>query len=187
MRVQSARWAWPRTRRSQSQTKIGIAAIARFHILASNKDARESLARLLPPAAFERIAITYTGVNPDTNRRGPARSRRAGAYGLGDAFRLLTSTDVGADHLDLFRLLRATDVFCLPTFVDGLPIALLEAMALGVPVISTPVFAIPEAVIDDPARRARLAEHGRAHVIARFDERDSARIAWAGYARAAGW
>jgi glycosyltransferase involved in cell wall biosynthesis len=73
------------------------------------------------------------------------------------------------------------------------------------------VFAIPEAVIDDetgvlvaagdasglaaamsaladdPARRARLAEHGRAHVIARFDERDAARIAWAHYASAAGW
>ncbi len=136
---------------------------------------------------------------------------RVEAYGLGPAFRLLTASDLGADHREVFRLLRAADVFCLPTFADGLPIALLEAMALGVPAISTPVFAIPEAITDgvtgllvaagdaqalaravlalrdDPSLRARLADQGRAHVLARFDERVSAEVAWAAYARAAGW
>lgn len=136
---------------------------------------------------------------------------RVQSYGLGDAFHLLTSTDIGDDRRELFRLLRCADVFCLPTFVDGLPSALLEAMALGLPAISTPVFAIPEAISDgetgllvapgDPAAlaqailrlhgdsglRARLATAGRAHVIARFDERRSARIACDAYAAAAGW
>ena len=73
---------------------------------------------------------------------------RVAAYGLGTAFRLLTAADLGSDHREVFRVLRAGDVFCLPTFTDGLPIALLEAMALGLPVISTPVFAIPEAIRD---------------------------------------
>ncbi len=73
---------------------------------------------------------------------------RVDGYGLGTAFRLLTSADLGADHRDVLRLLRAADLFCLPTFTDGLPIALLEAMALGLPAISTPVFAIPEAITD---------------------------------------
>ena len=139
---------------------------------------------------------------------GAADRERAAAYGLGDAFRLLTAADLGPDRRDLFRVVRLADVFCLPTHVDGLPLALLEAMALGVPAVSTPVFAIPEAIVDgesgrlvqpgDPAAlaaalggllddgrlRERLGARGRAHVMASFDERASARVAWAAYGAA---
>lgn len=140
---------------------------------------------------------------------GDADRARAAAYGLGGAFRLVTAAEVGPDRRDLFRLVRLADVFCLPTHVDGLPLALLEAMALGVPAVSTPVFAIPEAIVDgetgrlvpagdpealaavlgalldDCTLRQTLGERGRAHVVASFDERASARIAWAAYAAAA--
>ncbi len=40
------------------------------------------------------------------------------------------------------------DIFLLPTFAEGLPIALLEAMSFALPVITTPVGAIPEVVED---------------------------------------
>ena len=46
------------------------------------------------------------------------------------------------------RILSAATVFLLPSYSEGLPMAVLEAMAYGLPVISTPVGGIPEAVVD---------------------------------------
>jgi len=48
----------------------------------------------------------------------------------------------------LITLYQAADVFCLPTYGEGMSNALLEAMAAGLPVISTAVGGHPEAVTD---------------------------------------
>lgn len=47
------------------------------------------------------------------------------------------------------RLLNWADVYILPSFNEGLPISILEAMSYGCPVISTPVGGIPEVVRDN--------------------------------------
>ncbi|WGV27781.1 glycosyltransferase family 4 protein [Halotia branconii] len=45
------------------------------------------------------------------------------------------------------ELLASADVFILPSYNEGLPMAILEAMAWSLPVISTPVGGIPELVV----------------------------------------
>ncbi|MEP7070356.1 MAG: glycosyltransferase family 4 protein [Usitatibacter sp.] len=49
---------------------------------------------------------------------------------------------------DKVKLLAGADVMILPSYSEGLPYALLEAMAAGIPVITTPVGAIPDVVTD---------------------------------------
>jgi glycosyltransferase involved in cell wall biosynthesis len=107
---------------------------------------------------------------------------------------------LGAQNNTVVReeLLRA-DLAVLPCVIaadgerDGIPIFLCEAMALGVPVVTTPVSGIPELVrdgdtgylarpgdpasladalaraLDDPAAARAIGERGRAEVHARLD------------------
>lgn len=44
------------------------------------------------------------------------------------------------------ELLKQCDVYILPSYVEGLPMSILEAMSYGKPIISTPVGGIPEIV-----------------------------------------
>ena len=79
--------------------------------------------------------------------RGPEEQRlRRYAQALGLAPRV---TFVGSLHgSDEVKLLRGSDVIILPSHADGLPHALLDGMAAGIPVISTNVGAIPDVVSD---------------------------------------
>lgn len=62
--------------------------------------------------------------------------------GLGDRFRFL------GYQADPVRVLAAGDLFCLSSRYEGLPIALLEAVAMGLPAVSTAVGGVPAAVTD---------------------------------------
>ena len=108
---------------------------------------------------------------------------------LGDRFRLLGYRE------DAARLLSGADVFALASQHEGLPVAVMEALALGVPVVAPAVGGLREAItsgedgilvdagrpqaladafaaVCDPARRARLADGAR-----RAGERFSSRAA----------
>ena len=93
---------------------------------------------------------------------------------------------------DVARLLGAFDIFVLPSLREALPIAVIEAMAVGLPVVAARIGGIPEVVEDgttgclvppgdeaalaamltqlvaDPALAARLGAAGQARVQAQF-------------------
>ncbi|MBP3440227.1 MAG: glycosyltransferase family 4 protein [Tidjanibacter sp.] len=49
-----------------------------------------------------------------------------------------------ADGNEVRKVIANTDIFALPTFAEGLPRALLEAMSEGIPCLSSPTCGIPE-------------------------------------------
>jgi glycosyltransferase involved in cell wall biosynthesis len=93
---------------------------------------------------------------------GPSRPRIEQAVqrlGVQDAVHLHGS--VGQDRIR--ELYAAADVFCLPTFAEGVPVVLMEAMAMEVPVITTAVQGIPELV--EPGRTGVLVRPGSVDVL----------------------
>ncbi|MBV9849447.1 MAG: glycosyltransferase, partial [Armatimonadetes bacterium] len=114
--------------------------------------------------------------------------------GVGDGLPNVTvHRGVAPNSAPLLRLFADADLFVFPTRGDCLPLAVMEALAAGLPVVTTRVAALPEAVahgetgwvvppddpqaladalallIADPALRARLGEQARAAALARFD------------------
>lgn len=74
------------------------------------------------------------------------------------------------DQDTIARTLRESDVFVLPSFAEGIPVALMEAMAIGIPVITTYVGGITELVIDGETGQVCYPSdpEGLAQAIARY-------------------
>ncbi|GBL04858.1 glycosyltransferase family 4 protein [Glaciecola sp. KUL10] len=65
--------------------------------------------------------------------------------------------------------LSKTDVMLLPSFAEGLPVAIMEAMATGVPVITTSIAGIPELIINS-ATGYLVFPGSTEHLVARLVE-----------------
>jgi glycosyltransferase involved in cell wall biosynthesis len=115
----------------------------------------------------------------------------------GDAIRFTGFLDQDA----VAGMLATADALVLPSFAEGVPVVLMEAMASGRPVIATQTGGVSELVEDgvsghivppgdaaalveaiaalaDPETRARMGHAGRARVVAEFDiDIEAARIA----------
>jgi glycosyltransferase involved in cell wall biosynthesis len=143
------------------------------------------------PLLFIRAARGVTDEAPETLftwvGSGPLRAKvESQARTQGVSLRLLGHRE------DVWKVMRAFDVFVLASQYEGLPFALLEAMTLAVPAVVTDVVGMREAVDDqvsglvvpanapaemtaailsllrDPERARRLAVAGRHKVVAEF-------------------
>jgi glycosyltransferase involved in cell wall biosynthesis len=93
-----------------------------------------------------------------------AVARYAERLGIADAVKLTGWAGPSAKR----ALLESAAVYALPSYVEGMPVELLEAMAAGVPVVASPVGGIPEVVVDGtsgllaaPGDSATLQRHLR--------------------------
>jgi colanic acid/amylovoran biosynthesis glycosyltransferase len=110
-------------------------------------------------------------------------------HGLTDAV-IFTSA---LAHAHTLAQLRRADIFALASFAEGIPVALMEAMSLGIPCVSTSISGIPELIrtgVDgilvppanpqaladaieslaaDPALRKSLGHSGRQRIITQYN------------------
>ncbi|MFM9978667.1 MAG: glycosyltransferase family 4 protein [Sphingomonadaceae bacterium] len=131
------------------------------------------------------LRLTLVGDGPD---RAMLDAAVANA-GMTDAVHFAGRLDEAAT----LAAIAEADLLALPSFMEGLPVVLMEAMALGVPVIASRVAGIPELVehgtsgllftpgnwrelgdaierfANDPPLMARCAEAGREAVAREFD------------------
>jgi glycosyltransferase involved in cell wall biosynthesis len=131
------------------------------------------------------VHATFAGDGPDRQRL----ETMAREYGVTEHVAFL-----GAVNPESVRgLYAATDAFVLPSFAEGIPVVLMEAMAMEVPCVTTVVNGIPELItsgesgllvspsdaaqladaietlIANPALRQSLGKAGRRKVTASYD------------------
>ncbi|HEY2434199.1 MAG TPA: glycosyltransferase [Vicinamibacterales bacterium] len=106
--------------------------------------------------------------------------------------RLESRVEFAGHQQSVERFVRDFDLFVLPSRTEGIPLAMLEAMATGIPVVATAVGGVPEVIVNgesgvlvapndslalsaalirvlsDPTLRARLGESGAKQVRGSF-------------------
>ena len=189
---------------AEARAELGIPPDAPVVGTVGNLTPKKDHGTLLQAAAI--LRRTVPGVRVVIIGQGPLeaelrrRSRELGLEG---------TVELAGFRTDAFRLMAGFDVFALCSRYEGLPVSLLEAMAVGLPVVATRVGGNAEVVEDgaqgllippgDPGRlaraldrlladerlRRRLGDAGRRRA-ARFDIREAVRRMEEVYAGLAG-
>ena len=90
-------------------------------------------------AEGDAVPVTVVLAGPDGGSR-PALEGQARSLGLGDRIRFL------GPRSDIPELLRAFDVYVITSFYEGMSFAVLEAMAMGLPIVATQIGSLAEVI-----------------------------------------
>jgi glycosyltransferase involved in cell wall biosynthesis len=143
------------------------------------------------------MRLTLVGMGPDEH------SLKAYAALLGISEQVDFTGAVDQDHiLDYYH---AADIFVLPSFAEGLPVVLMEAMAMEIPCITTAITGVPELIdngvdgilvaasdvvgltaaitklASDSDLRRQLGQAGRRKVLARYDLQQNTQLLFAAF------
>ncbi len=141
----------------------------------------QAMRRVLQAVPEARLFLCGSGEEEDTLRHETA------------ALGLTPSVTFAGFVADVRATLARADIFVMPSVSEGLGVAVLEAMAMGRPVVASATGGLPEAVVDgetgllvppgepaalaealvsllrDPRRARQMGEAGRERALAHFD------------------
>lgn len=129
--------------RAEVRAEIGIPPGDVMVLTVANLRAQKAYDVLLDAARIvldSGAPITFVSVGHGYLKEQLEARRRA--LGLGDKFKFLGL------RTDVLRIMTAADVFALPSYFEGLPVTLMEATSVGLPVVATPVGEIPRLFTD---------------------------------------
>jgi colanic acid/amylovoran biosynthesis glycosyltransferase len=145
---------WRRSGADGSGERIEILNVGRLAPVKGQALLIEGIARLRGNGVDVHCRIVGDG--PER----PTLERRIAALGLQDSVELTGA--VGQDRIR--ELYEQADVFCLPSFREGLPFVLIEALSMELALVATRIMGIPELVTDGES--GLLVTPGRADQLA---------------------
>ena len=172
--------------REQARARLGVAGETIAVGCVARLEEQKGLRFLLEALALLNEAPRFTLLLAGDGRLRAELERRAATLGVA-AQTLFLGT-----RSDVADILRALDVYAMPSLWEGLSIAMLEAMAAGLPIVISDVSGVAQvigddeygvrvpardaaalarairALADDPARRAALGAAARERVLAKF-------------------
>jgi len=135
---------FPVLKREEARSKLGLSSDSTFGVCVARLSQEKNLDVLIEAVSTLNGEAPVIYIIGD----GPLRSMLDSLikkFNVSDRIRLLGSMP----HNEIHWWLNAANFFCLPSQREGCPVVIHEALACGLPVISTTVGAIPELINDD--------------------------------------
>ncbi len=125
-----------------------VGTVANFRRVKNHLCLLRAFHRIADTRMQTRLVLVGTGFPDDEDNSEPELREYVLRHNLGERVVFAGYRE------DIPQLLHSFDLFCLPSFSEGLPVSLLEAMAAGVPVVGSAVRGIREVI--DPGNTGVL-------------------------------
>lgn len=173
----------PSPRASFEHSSFDVICVGRLSPEKAQRILIDAVGRLVKEG--RKLRLRLVGEGPDLN----ALERHIVACGLSEIVHL----EGALNQDELKTLYRESDVFAMASFAEGVPVVLMEAMAMEIPCVATRIAGIPELIqdglsgllvepldvgqlataiarlMDDPDLYRRIAKAGRYKVIQKYN------------------